>query len=150
MPSRTLWISVMTNWIQRSTLKNAGGGERRAEPRRSARRPQFIIKVSSWRFYLFIYFLFIPFSLQKENLAKLHKRTINYILEKKNYGSGEGLEGNIRNHSSYMIYNRQEEVLDQKSPKIISWQGLFLHTVRAYGSLTAFFLFSFEAEIDAF
>ena len=73
----------MTNWIQRSTLKNAGGGERRVEPRRSARRPQFIIKVSSWRFYLFIYFLFIPFSLQKENLAKLHKRTINYILEKK-------------------------------------------------------------------
>ena len=110
----------MTNWIQRSTLKNAGGGERRVEPRRSARRPQFIIKVSSWRFYLFIYFLFIPFSLQKENLAKLHKRTINYILEKKNYCSGEGLEGNIRNHSSYMIYNRQEEVLDQKSPKIIS------------------------------
>ena len=32
----------------------------------------------------------------KENLAKLHKRTINYILEKKNYCSGEGLEGNIR------------------------------------------------------
>ena len=39
------------NWIQRSTLKNAGGKERRAELRRSARRQQFIIKVSSWRFY---------------------------------------------------------------------------------------------------
>ena len=38
----------------------------------------------------------MPFSLQKENLAKLHKRTINYILGKKNYCSGEGLEGNIR------------------------------------------------------
>ncbi|XP_073227861.1 uncharacterized protein [Porites lutea] len=32
------------NWIQRSTQKNAGGGERRAELRRSARRQQFIIK----------------------------------------------------------------------------------------------------------
>ena len=54
------------NWIQRSTQKNAGGGERRAEFQRSARRQQFIIKVSSWRFY-----------------------------------------------------NRQEEVLDRKSPKVI-------------------------------
>ena len=35
----------------RSTQKNAGGGERRAELRRSARRQQFAIKVSSWRFY---------------------------------------------------------------------------------------------------
>ena len=34
-----------------STLKNAGGKERRAELRRSARRQQFIITVSSWRFY---------------------------------------------------------------------------------------------------
>ena len=66
LPSRTLWISIRTNWIQLSTLKNAGGKERRAELRRSARRQQFIIKVSSWRFY-----------------------------------------------------NRQEEVLNQKSPKVI-------------------------------
>ena len=35
----------------RSTQKNAGGGERRAELRRSARRQQFAIKVSFWRFY---------------------------------------------------------------------------------------------------
>ena len=34
-----------------STLKNAGGKERRAELRRSARGQQFIITVSSWRFY---------------------------------------------------------------------------------------------------
>ena len=40
-----------TNWIQRSTQKNAGGRERRAGLQRSARRQQFIIKVSSWRFY---------------------------------------------------------------------------------------------------
>ena len=39
------------NWIQRSTQKNSGGGERRAKLQRSARRQQFIIKVSSWRFY---------------------------------------------------------------------------------------------------
>ena len=56
-----------TIWIQRSTQKNAGGGESRAELRRSARRQQFIIKVSSWRFY-----------------------------------------------------NRQEEVLNQKSPKVMA------------------------------
>ena len=36
------------------------------------------------------------FHCKKENLAKLHKRTINYILGKKNYCSGKGLEGNIR------------------------------------------------------
>ena len=51
LPSRTLWISVRKNWIQRSTQKNADGKERRAELRRSARRQLFIIKVSSWRFY---------------------------------------------------------------------------------------------------
>ena len=34
-----------------ATQKNAGGGERSTELRRSARRQQFIIKVSSWRFY---------------------------------------------------------------------------------------------------
>ena len=62
----TLWISIRTNWIQPSIRKNGGGRERRAELRRSARRQQFIIKVSSWRFY-----------------------------------------------------NRQEEVLNQKSPKVI-------------------------------
>ena len=39
------------NWIQRSTQKNAGGGERRSELRRSAGRQQFIIKVTSWRFH---------------------------------------------------------------------------------------------------
>ena len=50
----------------RAHYKNAGGKERRAELRRSARRQQFIITVSSWRFY-----------------------------------------------------NRQEEVLDEKSPKVI-------------------------------
>ena len=37
--------------IPHSGLKNAGCKERRAELRRSARRQQFIIKVSSWRFY---------------------------------------------------------------------------------------------------
>ena len=63
---RTLWISIRTNWIQPSIRENGGGGERRAELRKSARRQQFIIKVSSWRFY-----------------------------------------------------NRQEEVLDQNSPKVI-------------------------------
>ena len=39
------------NWIQQSTQKNASGGEKRAELRRSARRQQFIAKVSSWQFY---------------------------------------------------------------------------------------------------
>ena len=66
LPSRTLWISIRTNWIQRSTQKNTGGGARRAELRRSARRQQFIVTVSSCRFY-----------------------------------------------------NRQEEVLNQKSPKVM-------------------------------
>ena len=55
--------------------------------------------------YIYIY---IYIYIYKENLAKLHKRTINYILEKKNYSSGEGLEGNIRTirASSSKNYNR--------------------------------------------
>ena len=40
-------IIIRANLVQRSTQKNAGGGERRAELRRSARRQQFIIKVCS-------------------------------------------------------------------------------------------------------
>ena len=47
----TLLISIRTNWIQRSTQKNAGCGERRAELRRTARGLQFIIKVNSLWFY---------------------------------------------------------------------------------------------------
>ena len=43
----------------------------------------------------FIYSIFT--AKKKKNLATLHKRTINHILEeKKDYCSGEGLEGNIR------------------------------------------------------
>ena len=44
-------------------------------------------------------YIYIYIYIYKENLAKLHKRKINYILEKKkkkNYCSGEGLEGNVR------------------------------------------------------
>ena len=37
--------------ILQSTQKNAGSRERRAELRRSARRQQLVITVSSWRFY---------------------------------------------------------------------------------------------------
>ena len=46
--------------------------------------------------FLINFFNLFHFHCKKENLAKLHKRTINYIPEKKNYCSGEGLEGNIR------------------------------------------------------
>ena len=42
------WLS---NWIQRIIQENAGSGERRAELRRSTRKLQSIIKVSSWRLY---------------------------------------------------------------------------------------------------
>ena len=139
----------MTNWIQRSTLKNAGGGERRVEPRRSARRPQFIIKVSSWRFYLFIYFLFIPFSLQKENLAKLHKRTINYILEKKNYCSVEGLEGNIRTIRAICFITGKKKSSTKNRQKL-SPDRPFPSYGPGIRFFNCFFLFSFEAEIDAF
>ena len=47
----TLWISIRTTWIQRSTQKNAGSGEGRDQLGKSARRQQFIIKLSSGRFY---------------------------------------------------------------------------------------------------
>ena len=62
----------------------------------------------------------------KENLAKLHKRTINYILEKKkqkkNYCSGEGLEGNIRTigASPPKNYNRHLNKEEEKKNKIKS------------------------------
>ena len=44
-------ICWLSNWIQRSIQKNAGIAERRAELRRSTRRLQSIIQVSSWRLY---------------------------------------------------------------------------------------------------
>ncbi|CAH3118882.1 unnamed protein product, partial [Porites lobata] len=59
------------NWIQRSTQKNAGGGERRAELRRSARRQN-------------VFTLVLVLRQSSENRS-----------------------------------NRQEQVLNQKSPKVI-------------------------------
>ena len=47
--------------------------------------------------HIHIYIYIYKEKKEKENLAKLHKSTINYIIEKKeNYCSGKGLEGNIR------------------------------------------------------
>ena len=54
----------------RSTQKNAGSGERRAELRRSARRQQLIIKVSSWQFY----------NQQEEVLIQKSLRIIDHIV----------------------------------------------------------------------
>ena len=80
--------------------------------------------------YIYIYidryiYIYIYIYIYKENLAKLHKRTINYILEKKNYSSGEGigLEGNIRTirASSSKNYNRHlNKEKEKEINKIIS------------------------------
>ena len=49
------------------------------------------------------------FTTKKKNLAKLRKRTINYILGKKNYCSGKGLEGNIRTIRASPPNNNQQK-----------------------------------------
>ena len=74
----------------------------------------FIRHKSLLSIYIYIY---------KENLAKLHKRTINYILEKKNkrkknYCSGEGLEGNIRTIRASPPKNYNRHLNKEKEKKL--------------------------------
>ena len=119
MPSRTLWISIRTNWIQRSTQKNAGGGERRTELRRSTRRQQFIIKVSSWRFY----------NRQEEVLNQKSPKVIDRFVF--DYLA-------IDNHRPFI----GDDTFQNQSVKLICWQAFSF--IRFFN---CFFLFSFQAEI---
>ena len=145
MPSRTLWISIRTNWIQWSTQKNAGGGERRAELRRSARRQQFVIKVSSWRFY----------NRQEEVLDQKSPKVIDRFVF--NYlavdNAGETADNK---HTGSMIFRffllasktdkpLGDNAFQNQSVNLICWQAFSF--IRFFN---CFFLFSFEAEIDAF
>ena len=144
MPSRTLWISIRTNWIQRSTQKNSGGRERRAELRRSARRQQFVIKVSSWRFY----------NRQEEVLDQKSPKVIDRFVF--NYlavdNAGETADNK---HSGSIIFrlllaSKTDKMLwnnafQNQSVKLICWQAFSF--MRFFN---CFSLFSFEAEIDAF
>ena len=145
MPSRTLWISIRTNWIQPSTLKNAGGKERRAELRRSARRQQFIIKVSSWRFY----------NRQEEVLDQKSPKVIDRFVF--NYLAVDNAGQTADNkHTGSMIFRffrlasktdkpLGDNTFQNQSVNLICWQAFSF--IRFFN---CFFLFSFEAEIDAF
>ena len=144
MPSRTLWISIRTNWIQRSTQKNAGGGERRAELRRSARRQQFIIKVSSWRFY----------NRQEEVLNQKSPKVIDRFVF--NYLAVDNAGQTADNkHTGSMIFPffllasktdkpLGDDTFQNQSVKLICWQAFSFTWF-----FSCFFLFSFFREISS-
>ena len=133
------------NWIQRSTLKNASGKERRAELRRSARRQQFIITVSSWRFY----------NRQEEVLDQKSPKVIDRFVF--NYLAVDNAGQTADNkHTGSMIFPffllasktdkpLGDDTFQNQSVKLICWQAFSF--IRFFN---CFFLFSFQAEIDAF
>ena len=127
LPSRTLWISIRTNWIQRRTQKNAGGGEKRAELRRSERRQQFIIKVSSWRFY----------NRQEEVLNLKSPKVIDRFIF--NYLAVDNVGQTAYNeHTGSMIFpffqasktNKPlgHDTFQNQSVKLICWQAFSFHS----------------------
>ena len=125
----TLWISIGMKWIQWSTQKNASSGERRAELWRSWRRQQFIIKVSSWRFYNQQEVLINNNACQKAD----NKHTGNMIFP------------------FFLLVSKIDKPLgddtyQSQSVKLICWQAFSF--IRFFNGL---FLFPFQAEIfDAF
>ena len=139
MSSRTLWISIRKNWIQK----------RRAELRRSARRRQFIIKLSSWRFY----------NRQKEVLdqksPKVNWKVIDSFVF--NYLAVDNAGQTADNkHTGSMIFRffllasktdkpLGDNTFQNQSVKLICWQAFSF--IRFFN---CFLVFSFEAEIDAF
>ena len=145
MPSRPLWISIRMNWIQQSTQKNVSGGEKRAELRRSARRQQFITKVSSWQFY----------NWQEEVLNQKSPKVIDRFVF--NYLAVDNAGQTADNkHTGSMIFPffllvsktdkpLGDDTFQNQSVKLICWQAFSF--IRFFN---CFFLFSFQAEIDAF
>ena len=122
------------NWIQPSTQKKVGGGERRAELWRSARRQQFIIKVSSWQFY----------NWQEEVLNQKSPKVIDHFVF------------NYLKHTGSMIFPffllasktdkpLGDDTFQNQSVNLICWQAFSFIQF-----FNCFFLFSFWAEIDAF
>ena len=138
MPSRTLSISIRTNWIQRSTQKNDGGRERRAEIRRSARRQQFIIKVNSWQFY----------NRQEEVLNQKIAKSYRSLRLVDNAGQTAD-----NKHTGSMIFPffllasktdkpLGDDTFQNQSVKLICWQAFSF--IRFFN---CFFLFSFRQKL---
>ena len=138
----TLLISIRTNWIQRSTQKNAGCGERRAELRTSARRQQFIIKVSSWRFY----------NQQEEVLNQNSPKVIDRFVVNYLAVDNAGQTADNKHIGSvifpfFLLASKTDKPLgddtfQNQSVKLICWQAFSF--IRFFN---CFFLFSFQAEI---
>ena len=120
------------NWIQRSTQKNSGGGERRAKLQRSARRQQFIIKVSSWRFY----------NQQEEVLNQKSLRVIDWFFFNDLAVDNEGQTADNKHTGSmvfpfFLLVSKTDKPLGDDTfqnqsvnmSKTHLLTGLFLHTV---------------------
>ena len=139
--SRTLWIPIRTNWIQWSTQKNAGGGERRAELQRSVRRQQFIIKVSSWRFY----------NRQEEVLDQKSPKVIDRFVF--NYlavdNAGQTADNKHTGSMSFRFFLLASKT-DKPLWEIMLFRLIYWQVFSFLRSFNCSFLFSFEAEIDAF
>ena len=130
----------------RSTQKKAGSGQRRAELRRSARRQQFIIKVSSWRFY----------NQQEEFLNQQSLRVIDRSVFNNLAVNNAGRKEENTHIGSmiflfFLLVSKTDKPLgdntyQNQSVKLICWQAFSFMWF-----FNCFFLFSFQAEIfDAF
>ena len=149
LPSRTLWISIRSDWIQRSTQKNSGGGERRAELRRSTRRQQFIIKVSSWRFYSWQEEVLDQKS-PKVNWKVIDRFAFNYLAVDNAGQTADNKHTGSMIFRFFLLASKTDKPLwdntfQNQSVKLICWQAFSF--IRFFNCS---FVFSFEAEIDAF
>ena len=135
----TLWISIRTTWIQRSTQKNAGSGEGRDQLRKSARRQQFIIKLSSGRFY----------NQQEEVLNQKSLRVIDWFFFNDLAVDNEGQTADNKhtggmNFPFFLLVSKTDKPLgddtfQNQSVKLICWQAFSF--IRFFN---CFFYYPFE------
>ena len=139
MSSRTLWISIRTNWIQK----------RRAELQRSARRQQFIIKLSSWRFYNRQEEVLDQKS-PKVNWKAIDRFVFNYLAVDNAGQTADNKHTGSMIFRFFLLASKTDKPLgdntfQNQSVKLICWQAFSF--IRFFN---CFFVFCFETEIDAF
>ena len=132
-----------------STLKNAGGKERRPELRRSARRQQFIITVSSWRFYNRQEEVLDQKS-PKVNWKVIDRFVFNYLAVDNAGQTADNKHTGSMIFRFFLLASKTDKPLGDNTfqnqlVNLICWQAFSF--IRFFN---CFFLFSFEAEIDAF
>ena len=118
---------------------NAGGWERRAELWRSARRQQFIIKVSSWRFY----------NWQEEVLNQKSPKVIDrFVFAVDNAGQkADNKHTGTMIFPFFLLVSKTDKPLRDHTFKNQSLNSCDDRPFTSYGSLTAFFYSPFKQKL---